>query len=50
MYTAEPCENPELGEVGQDWAILDPDGDWIFTVGDLVQAGAAISHLNRTAE
>lgn len=47
MYTAEPCEDSSMGEVGQDWVILDPDGDWIFTVGSRNQAEAALSHLNR---
>lgn len=47
MYTAEPCENDDLGTPGEDWLILDPDGDWIFTVGSEQQAIAAVSHLNR---
>jgi len=46
MYTAEPCENDDLGEPG-DWVILDSDGDWICTVGSEDQAEALMSHLNR---
>lgn len=42
MFTAERSEDGR-------WDILDPDGDWVFTVNSRGEAEAALSCLNRGA-